>query len=372
MRNPFVPADKVEKYVKMLVYGASGSGKTTLALGLSKHVQGKTALIDLERGADFYADSFPFDVLRTKDYKQVMAALDYLESGNSEYSLVVVDPISVLWAVIIEAAQIARGNMERALTFADWGIVKRKMNAVYTRLVNLPMHVIVIARAKDEYEGEGENRRRAGTTPDAEKNLSYLFDVVISMENARKGRKAVTEKDRSNTLPAAMDNPTPDAFAVIFARVTGGTTESQPTDEEAAQSLADEMAVEAARPVIPPPPQRKPAEPNGTPRPYPPDMLQTKFEETLALIAKKQGARAHDVLSVTQIDALQGAFSDLCDPENATRFVLALTGREKLTNLEACEMGTLHKMLEDQDAARKEITDYLAWIDAQTPAEPVH
>lgn len=117
---------------------------------------------------------------------------------------------------------------------------------------------------------------------------------------------------------------------------------------------------------------RQPAEPNGTPRPYPPDMLQTKFEETLALIAKKQGARAHDVLSVTQIDALQGAFSDLCDPENATRFVLALTGREKLTNLEACEMGTLHKMLEDQDAARKEITDYLAWIDAQTPAEPVH
>lgn len=372
MRNPFVPADKVEKFVKMLVYGASGSGKTTLALGLSKHVAGKTALVDMERGADFYADSFRFDVLRTKDYKQVMAALDYLESGNSEYSLVVVDPISVLWAVIIEAAQIARGNMERALTFADWGIVKRKMNAVYTRLVNLPMHVIVIARAKDEYEGEGDNRRRAGTTPDAEKNLSYLFDVIVSLEKGRKGRKALVEKDRSNTLPDAIDSPTPDAFATIFARVTGGATIPQQTDEEAARSLADEMAVETAKPVISPPPKHKPAEPNGTPRPYAPDMLQTKFEETLALIAKKQGARAHDNLSVTQIEALQGAFSDLCDPENATRFVLALTGREKLTNLEACEMGTLHKMLEDQDAARKEITDYLAWIDAQTPAEPVH
>lgn len=356
MRNPFVPADRVEKYIKMLVYGASGSGKTTLALGLSKHVTGKTALIDMERGADFYADSFQFDVLRTKDYKQVMTALDYLESGNSEYSLVVVDPISVLWAVIIEAAQLARGNMERALTFADWGIVKRKMNAVYTRLVNLPMHVIVIARAKDEYEGEGDNRRRAGTTPDAEKNLSYLFDVVISMESVRKGRKAVTEKDRSNTLPAVLDNPTPDAFAVIFARVTGGATELQPTDEEAAQSLVNEMVAEAAKPVIPPPPRSKPAEPNGTPRPYSPEVLIEKFN-----------ARRGDPAGVRLMNAdlFLNNFVDVTDtPDEAKRFVLVITGKDALGNLTQQEANALLAMLKDKDAARKEIADFLATLPA--------
>lgn len=359
MRNPFVPADKVEKYVKMLVYGASGSGKTTLALGLSKHVTGKTALIDMERGADFYADSFPFDVLRTKDYKQVMAALDYLESGNSEYSLVVVDPISVLWAVIIEAAQIARGNMERALTFADWGIVKRKMNAVYTRLVNLPMHVVVIARAKDEYEGEGDNRRRAGTTPDAEKNLSYLFDVVISLEKNRKGRKAIVEKDRSNSLPDVIDSPTPDAFVSIFARVTGGTPMPQQTDEEAALSLVNEMVSEGKPPVSPPKP--KPAETNGTPRPYAPGVLTEKFN-----------ARRGDPAGVRLMNAdlFLNNFADVTDsPNDARRFVLAITGKTSLSNLTQQEANALAAMLKDKAAASVEIRDYLAALpvpEAQT------
>lgn len=347
MKNPFTPAGKVDKKLKLLIYGASGSGKTTLALGLGKLVQGKTALIDLEGGADLYADAFPFDVLRTKDYQQVKAALDYLESGQSEYGAVIVDPISVLWAVIIEAAQAAKGNMERSLTFQDWGVIKRKMNAVYTRLVNLPVHVIVIARAKDEYEGEGDNRRRTGTTPDAEKSLAYLFDVVVSLESTRKGRKVIIEKDRSNTLGSAIDNPTPDSFLPILARVTGGERARQQTDEEAAQPLATEFVSE----------QQQPAKANGTPRPYSPEVLQARFNE-------KRGDAGGARLSSPE--TFLSTFVGIAEPEEAERFIKALTGK-KLIDLTEQEGKVIKAMLKDTAAAKKEIADFLA---AQPETEP--
>lgn len=97
-------------------------------------------------------------------------------------------------------------------------------------------------------------------------------------------------------------------------------------------------------------------------RPYPPELLQSKFEERRMKIALNLGAHAHHLLTVAQIETLQGHFTDLCAPDDATRFMLALTGRGKMSDLEVCDMGTFSKMLEDRAAAKKEIVDFLAWI----------
>lgn len=185
---------------------------------------------------------------------------------------------------------------------------------------------------------------------------------TFTLENAQK--MGLAGKDNWQKQPATMLKwrAISAAARVAFPDVIQGMY----THEE----IAPDLAVNESGELTDMSPVDLPKPVNGTPRPYAPEVLQVKFEETLAHITKKQGVRAHDNLTASQIEILQGAFSDLCDPDDATRFILTLTGREKLANLEACEMGTFHKMLEDRDAARKEITDYLSWIDTQTPEPP--
>lgn len=348
-KNPFTPAKKVERKLKLLLYGAAGSGKTTLALSLSQFANGKTAFIDMEGGSGLYADLFDFDVLPTKDYQQVKAALDFIEFAQHDYDLIIVDPISVLWAVIIEAAQNAKNNMDKSLTFQDWGIIKRKMNAIYTRLVNLPLHVVVIARSKDEYEGEGDNKRRTGESPDAEKSLEYLFDIVVNLQK-RGGRKSSVEKDRSKTLPAQVDSLTAEHFAKAFERVTGGERQAMQTDEEAAQSLVNEMAQPA-----------KPANGNGAiSRPYSPEILLRGMN---GKIKDKAGAKA-------DIEALKGQFAGMVELGDETKIILAITGKSALADTSQDEARVITEWLKgDANHVKAEIKMLLDSL--ATPAETV-
>lgn len=247
-QNPFKPAHQVKKRLKMLIYGESGVGKTTLALTLP--FGGKVALIDMEGGADLYAEAegIPaFDVVRTKSYQDVMNALSYLNEGKSPYAAVVVDPISVLWSIIVEAGS----KSESAVTQREWGVIKRKMNAVYNLLVNLPLHVVVIARAKDEYK----NDEKIGMKADAEKGLVFLFDVILRMGLTQDGKRAAEViKDRSNTFGRVIQDVRADLFAPLLGKVSNGQVNAhQQTDAEASDELANQIANENrpnARPAV--------------------------------------------------------------------------------------------------------------------------
>jgi len=243
--NPFRAPVQSGKRVKCLVYGPSGVGKTYFALT----APGRVAVIDTEGGTSFYAERpglSAFDVLPTKTFAQVEAAVAYLRANPAEYATLVIDPVTVIYQVLQDAAQQRRAeirnNPDADMEQLDWQRVKRAYTRLMNDLVNLPLNVVVTAREADlTEERKGPNGRpervKVGFKPEAEKSTTYHFDAVLRLVPAAKGREAVIEKDRTgaNALGARIPNP---SFADVFASVLNGSGQVErnvPSDEAASR-----------------------------------------------------------------------------------------------------------------------------------------
>jgi hypothetical protein len=251
--NPFRPAEQVAPKVKCLIYGPSGVGKTYFALT----APGRVAVIDTEGGTAFYANRAgnelsPFDVLPTKTFAQVERAIAYLRENPTQYATLVIDPVTVLYETLQDAAQHRRAEVRRDteadLEMLDWQRIKRAYKRLMTDLVNLPMHVIVTARENELTEeratGQRKERVRIGWKPDAEKSTAYYFDTVIRLVPAAKtGREAIIEKDRTGVhdLNARVSAP---SFGRVFDKaITAG---AQAHGVRTLQSDAEASRIDAA------------------------------------------------------------------------------------------------------------------------------
>jgi len=266
----FKKASQTKKHLKILIYGPSGSGKTHLALTFPK-----PAVIDMEGGTDLFSDRFDFHVLKTKSYDEVIAAVDFVANSGDEFGTLILDPVTVLWQVLMEAGQLmaerrlTRRNQKAdldnaALTQRDWGIIKRKVNALYTRLVNMPCHVVVNGRIKNISETKGNEIVKVGERVDAEKTTEYMFDIIIKLIEQGGKRIGIVEKDRSGRLQGQrLENPTFDNFAAIVDFALSGT-------ELATQQDQSEVAAKMAKTMDIQPTGKKG---NGATRPLSPDKL---------------------------------------------------------------------------------------------------
>jgi hypothetical protein len=252
--NPFRPAEQVEAKAKCLIYGPPGGGKTHLGLTSP----GRVAVIDTEGGTAFFAarvgrySLHPFDVLPTKTFAEVEAAVDYLGSNPGLYETLLIDPVTVLYETLQDAAQMRRKETNRRkgggrevddpdLEQLDWQRIKRSYKRLMTDLVNLPMHVMVTAREREVTEERGDRRVHVGWKPDAEKSTAYYFDIVLRMIEAKgrghQGRQVTVEKDRTGTLPLGTVIPAP-TFRKVFGRalrIEGTAQRGLQQGEEAAQ-----------------------------------------------------------------------------------------------------------------------------------------
>ena len=244
MANPFKPAEAVAPRVKCLVYGPSGVGKTYLALT----APGKVAVIDTEGGTAFYANRAglsEFDVLPTKTFNDVTRAIAYLRDHPGEYETLVIDPVTVLYETLQDAAQLRRARVrndaDAELEMLDWNAIKRAYKALMTDIINLPMHVIVTARERDETVKQGREFVKVGVKADAEKSTPYYFDTIVRLTANRDKRAAIVEKDRTGTLSGEVAGPSFDKlFAKAIKANSGGTAERHiDSDQEAAERDAD-------------------------------------------------------------------------------------------------------------------------------------
>lgn len=256
MNNPFKPAAKVAKKLKVLIYGASGSGKTRAALTFPR-----PAVIDTENGTDLYAGrpGVPeFSVLRAKTLSEVESAVAFIREDNGKtFDTLIIDAITVLYDVQKDAA--SKTGKDGEMNPRLWNRINGRMVALYNNLTNLPVHVVVIARESELYEGEGLNLKRTGTKPDADKKVAYMFDFVVRMKMDHSGEII---KSRGVNVSPSMPAVNWQAFEKAAGLFVDGQQAHALSDERAAET--DAKAYEEA-------PQNAPTRPApaNTPAPVP-------------------------------------------------------------------------------------------------------
>lgn len=232
--NPFKPAADVALYVKAFLFGDTGSGKTHFGLTCP----GPVYIVDTEGGSTFFKGVVPdFMVLSTKSFRDILNALDYIDATPGACGTLVIDPISVVYETLQDAAlkaRVARNSRtgkpteDVELEIKDWGTIKRNLKNLMNRLANAKCHVIVIAREKDDSVLKGGELIKNGVKPDAEKSTAYYFDVVL--HTAVKGehrvftvRKARGTLGKALPLGAQFTDPT---FDSLFGAVLHGDAEA--------------------------------------------------------------------------------------------------------------------------------------------------
>ncbi len=179
-------------------------------------------------------------------------------------------------------------------------MIKRRVHRLYVKLTNLPCHVVVTARLKDEFSQSGNELVKVGQKPDSEKNTQYLFDIVLRLVRTVSGDnaqyRAVIEKDRSSTLPAAMDDASYTSLAHIAERYQNGEQVHTEADDEVAGRTAAEME------------QEERTETNGKTwqRPMAPPTLRSFLNK-----------RVHETV------AANPGWNELCDPKNGQEMAIA-------------------------------------------------
>lgn len=237
--SPFQKAKALGKRLKALIWGDSGVGKTTLALQFPRPV-----VIDAEGGTDLYGDAFGFDVIRTTDPDEIIAAVDWLLTNRHEYRTLVVDPITVLWEalqnkwsdIFLRRNKTGKGFKHEFYDFQmrDWLTIKSEWKEFIRKLITLDMNVIVTAREKTKYK-DGASLQVVGETFDGEKSLPYMFDLVLRLHIDEKGRHIATVlKDRSNRLPKEDFECKYEEFEKLFGKqsLSKKATPVTPASEE--------------------------------------------------------------------------------------------------------------------------------------------
>ena len=198
----FKKAETTPKRLKALIFGPAGVGKTITALHFPS-----PAMVDAERGAEFYGEEFDFVKINTKDPEIISQALDELLADPGDVKTFILDSITEvddsLQAGHLKRLRIKNNNPNYTFQPLDYKIIKGDRKILVTKLLNLDMNIIVTSRSKPQYsEDEGDFMKKIGEMPDCPKEMPYLFDVVLELAIGADGQRiAKVVKDRSNKLP---------------------------------------------------------------------------------------------------------------------------------------------------------------------------
>lgn len=194
---------KIEKRLKMFLFGPPGSRKTTSAIQFPKSV-----LIDMERGSENYHKSIEKAgsvVLQTANPDEVKDEIKSLLTEKHDYRTLILDPITIFyegtqekWTRLFEKHTDNEKNKDlQDFGMRYWGRVKSEYKSMLRMLLKLDMNIIMTAHQKDVY---GSNMSKIGVGPDSMKGDNYFFDNVFQLKVAGGKAIAVTEKQRSEPL----------------------------------------------------------------------------------------------------------------------------------------------------------------------------
>lgn len=236
------PAQNEQGFLKVGIYGGPGSGKTLTALMVAFHIGKKVAIIDTERGSDFYKKEFPFDVVHTRFIGEAIRTLE--EAVAEGYDVLIIDQMTHFW----ESAQDEYISKEKDkysktyqvleqtgnLPWTAWRGIKKPYKRLVHEALSAPIHVFLLGRLKIEYQrGSDGSPVKVGESFDAEKQTHHEPNILVKMEFKKpKQWLAYIEKDRSRTFQGRVfTNPTGDMFDEVIAKLSA-THASLPDESE--------------------------------------------------------------------------------------------------------------------------------------------
>lgn len=197
------------KRLKMLVFGGTGTGKTITALQMPD-----PAVIDTERGCDWYMEKFPdAGFNQTTDPEEIRASIKEIAEDPNGFKTLVIDSFT-LYQEAIEERQLNKRRTEKQnphYTFGpiDYKYMKNSVRSIVHDLLSVDMNVVCTAKAKAVYDSSGDDfmGKIIGYEPDVRKEVPHYFDTVVELQLRDDGtRVAIVHKDRTNTLPREIEN----------------------------------------------------------------------------------------------------------------------------------------------------------------------
>jgi hypothetical protein len=256
LQGMFDEQKNVKRPVRVLVYGASKAGKSHYVASAAD--DGPLYWIDSESGSDFYdaTRGHGFRVKKTSDVDFIIRAIRAADSearkSDGLTPIVAIDSFSSTWFDQKEVAEAVTASRSKSrdpskagrASFQAWGTAKRPLQALYDAIQSTVCHVIITARAKEDYlvDESGAPREKLGLVPDMEKNLPYAMDLVLEVRHTPDGFDAIVRGTRTPTeagwgrgrpLPIGTRFTNP-KFADLLAAIVDG--------DEAPQRVANAIS----------------------------------------------------------------------------------------------------------------------------------
>lgn len=203
--------------LKIMIWGESGSGKSRFALSAPSPI-----VVDLEGSTRLYANQFDFykaEINPTDTRAGNSAALtknliqEILQGEYPDRKTLIIDPVTDLLDCIEKICQESYekqlgkkvGELNQ-LQKTKWYAYRRETTRnMLNQLKDVPMNLILIARAKNMWDTKEGKMQPVGVTYDALDIVEYLMDIVIQLDKNGDEIKAIVKKSRIGNLPRILD-----------------------------------------------------------------------------------------------------------------------------------------------------------------------
>lgn len=203
--------------LKIMIWGESGSGKSRFALSAPNPI-----VVDLEGSTRLYANEFDFWKAEIDKNNQLACNPATLvknvinEIFNGEYpdrKTLIIDPVTDLLDCIenICATQYEKNIGKKidtlnAVQKTKWYAYRRGTSrTILNQLKDVPMNLVLVARAKNMWDTKDGKMQPIGLTYDALEITEYLMDIVIQLEKNGDETKAIVKKSRLGNLPKVLE-----------------------------------------------------------------------------------------------------------------------------------------------------------------------